>query len=403
MNVRQERDDLIAASLAIIESAEAKGRGLTATESQTLRTNEKRIKSLNDELASDPTPERVAEDTALLGRIKSQGSGSFAPDHGNGRGQGGLPVTDGAPLAVAPAAVKATARELSSRLVSTGPSGQKALIAGGTATATIVARDLAGQPQLPTSILSMLKTAALDSPTYRYLRQTSRAMNAAAVAPGATKPTSTIGLTPVEDHLRVVAHVSDGLNKYDLLDVRNLQVFVENEFRWGLLSKVESLILTGDGLGETPTGLLSQSGIQTQAFTDDLLTTVRKAITAVETLGFVPNVIAMTPGDWEAVELLQTSGSGEFVMASSPVDRAARKLFGVQVVTSTALPAGTAVVADLSEVTLFTDRRGVMAEWNGQGQTDFESNLIRLRVEGRFGLGVGQPSAVVQVATAATP
>ncbi|MBP0587987.1 phage major capsid protein, partial [Mycobacterium tuberculosis] len=62
---------------------------------------------------------------------------------------------------------------------------------------------------------------------------------------------------------------------------------------------------------------------------------------------------------------------------------------------------GTAIVADLTEVALYTDRRGVMAEWNGQGQSDFESNLFRLRVEGRFGLGVGQPQAVVQVDTAA--
>ncbi|WP_440219824.1 phage major capsid protein [Dietzia sp. MNB45] len=404
MNAKQELARLGKESLALIETVEKRGNGFTDQERSTLKSNEARMLELKAELAKldpDMDPEQVAQDQALLAQLKSQGSGSFAPDHGNGRGQGGLPVTDGAPLAVAPAAVKATARELSSRLVTTGPSGQKALIAGGTATATIVARDLAAQPQMPTSILSMLKTAALDSPTYRYLRQTSRAMNAAAVAPGETKPTSTIGLTPVEDHLRVVAHVSDGLNKYDLLDTRNLQAFVENEFRWGLLHKVEQLVLTGDGLGETPTGLLAQSGIQTQPFTDDLLTTVRKAITAVETLGFVPNVIAMTPGDWEAIELLQTSGSGEFVMASSPVDRAARKLFGVQVVTSTALPAGTAVVADLSEVTLFTDRRGVMAEWNGQGQEDFETNKLRLRVEGRFGLGVGQPSAVVQVDTTA--
>ncbi|MCT1516589.1 phage major capsid protein, partial [Dietzia cercidiphylli] len=399
MNAKQELARLGKESLAIIEAVEKRG-SVTDRERSTLKSNEARMLELKTEMAEldpDVDPERVAQDQARLAQLKSQGSGTYVPDHGNGRGRGGLPVTDGAPLAVVPAAVKATARELASNLVATGPNGQKALIAGGTATATIVARDLAAQPQLPTSILSMLTTAGLDSPTYRYLRQTSRAMNAAAVAPGATKPTSTIGLTPVEDHLRVVAHVSEGLNKYDLLDTRNLQAFVENEFRWGLMSKVESLILTGDGQGETPTGLLAQSGIQTQPFTDDLLTTVRKAITAVETLGFVPNVIAMSPADWESVELTKATGTGEFVLDASPVDRAARKLFGVQVVTSTALPAGTAIVADLSEVTLFTDRRGVMAEWNGQGQEDFESNLIRLRVEGRFGLGVGQPSAVVQV------
>lgn len=397
MNAKQELARLAKESLAIVEAAEKRGI-LTDQDRSTLKTNETLIQALKAQQEPEVDPEQVVRDQALLKSAKGQGS-SFVPDFAKGRG--GLPVGGGAPLAVSPLAVKATARELASNLVTTAPDGQKALIAGGTATATIVARDLAALPQLPTSILSLIQTAALDSPTYRFLRQTGRAINAAAVAPGATKPTSTIGLTPVEDHLRVVAHVSEGLNKYDLLDVRNLQVFVENEFRWGLLSKVEQLLLTGDGDGETPTGLLAQSGIQVQPFTTDLLTSVRKAITAVETLGFVPGVIAMSPTDWEAVELTKATGTGEFVLDASPVDRAARKLFGVQVVTSTSLPAGTAIVADLSEVTLFTDRRGVMAEWNGQGQTDFESNLVRLRVEGRFGLGVGQPSAVVKVATAA--
>ncbi|MBB1057854.1 phage major capsid protein [Dietzia sp. B19] len=394
MNLKEERDALVKASLDLIAAAEKRG-GLSDADRADLKAKEKHIRGMNEHL------EKAAEDQALLAQLKGSGGDSFVPDHSGGGKGGGLPVGDGAPLAIAPAAVKATARELAGNLVTAGPGGQKALIAGGTATATILARDTIGMPQLPTSILSLIPTAPLDSPTYRYLRQTNRAMNAGAVAPGEVKPTSAIGLTPVEDRLRVVAHVSDGMNKYDLLDVRNLQRFVENEFRWGLMTKVEQLILTGDGEGENPTGLLMQSGIQTQEFTDDLLTTVRKAITAVEVLGYTPNVIAMTPGDWEAVELTKATGTGAFVLEASPVDRAARKLFGIQVVVSTALEPGTAIVADLTEVALYTDRRGVMAEWNGQGQSDFESNLFRLRVEGRFGLGVGQPQAVVQVDTAA--
>lgn len=160
-------------------------------------------------------------------------------------------------------------------------------------------------------------------------------------------------------------------------------------------------MLAGDGEGENPKGLLQHSGIQTQAFTDDILTTVRKAITAVESLGYQPSVIALTPADWEAVELSRTSGSGEFVLDASPVNRAARRLYGIQVVVTTALEPGTAVVGDFREVTLFTDRRGVMDEWNGQAQDDFARNLIRLRTEGRFGVGVGQPQAIVRVDTAA--
>lgn len=386
MDLKRKRDDLIKESLAIIKKAEKRGTGFTDSERSTLRENEQNVVALK-ELMDDPAQAaQVREDQDLLARLKSHN-----PD---------APSLLGAPLGVAPAQVKATARDLSDRLVTT-TGGQKALIAGGTATATVIARDIALQPQLPTSILERISTIALDSPTYRYLRQTSRANNADVVAAGGLKPTSGLGLTPVEGALSVVAHVSDGLNKYDLLDTRNLQSFVENELRWGLLTKVEQLVLGGDGEDGNPRGLLMQSGIQVQAFATDILTTIRKAITAAETLGYQPNTIVLTPADWEAIELTKATGTGEFVLDASPVDRAARRLFGIQVVVSTAMAAGTALVADLSEVSLFTDRRGVMAEWAHNSGDDFERNLVRLRVEGRFGVAVGQPSAVVKVDTAA--
>jgi HK97 family phage major capsid protein len=381
MDIKQEREALIKSSMELIEKVEKRGNGFTPAERSELERNEKRLGEIKEQ------QERADEDAALLAQFKGS---SLDPSGSHWAGS----------LAVGPAQIKSVARELSSRLV-TEVDGQKALIAGGTATATVIARDVAGQPQLPTSLLEMIQTAALDSPVYRFLRQTSRANNADLVAPGAEKPTSSVGLTPVEDHLRVVAHLSEGIAKYDLLDTRNLQTFVQAELHWGLMTKVEQLVLSGDGEGENPTGILAQSGIQTQEFSGDILTTIRKAITATESLGYLPNVIALSPGDWEAVELSRTSGSGEFVLDTSPVDRAARRLYGIQVVVTTALEPGTAVVGDFREVTLFTDRRGVMAEWNGQAQDDFARNLIRLRTEGRFGVGVGQPQAIVRVATSA--
>lgn len=381
MDIKQEREALIKSSMELIEMVEKRGNGFTPAERSELERNEKRLGEIKEQ------QERADEDAALLAQFKGS---SLDPSGSHSAGS----------LAVGPAQIKSVARELSSRLV-TETGGQKALIAGGTATATVIARDVAGQPQLPTSLLETIAVVGLDSPTYRYLRQTSRAMNADVVAPGAEKPTSSVGLTPVEDHLRVVAHLSEGIAKYDLLDTRNLQTFVQAELHWGLMTKVEQLVLSGDGQGENPTGILAQSGIQTQEFSGDILTTIRKAITATESLGYLPNVIALSPADWEAVELSRTSGSGEFVLDASPVDRAARRLYGIQVVVTTALEPGTAVVGDFREVTLFTDRRGVMAEWNGQAQDDFARNLIRLRTEGRFGVGVGQPQAIVRVDTAA--
>lgn len=397
MNVKEERDALIKSALETIERAEKRG-GFTDVERADLKAKEKEITELNEHL------EKAAEDSAIFSGL---GGGSFVPDFSGKGGAGGgsfAPTSEGAPLAVHPAGIKSVAGNLAKGLTVSGPGGQKSLIAtGSTATATVIARDLAGLPQVPTSILSLIQTVPLDSPVYRYLRQVApRTNNAAVVAPGAEKPTSPVSLESVEGSLVVVAHLSEGIDKYALLDVRNLQTFVEAELRFGLATKMEDLVINGSGAGGDPLGILKHSGVLTQAFETDLVTSIRKAITQIESQGYQASAVCLRPEDWESIELLTTSGSGEFVV-NSPVDRAARRLFGIQVVVSSALEVGTAMVADLRQAMVFSDRRGVMAEWTQNSGTDFEHNLQRLRVETRMNVGVGQPSAVVQVATAATP
>lgn len=378
-----EREGLLADSMQIIEKAEKRGH-FTTDERSTLKANERRVNELD--------AKGVHDDQALLAELRA----NFKAAEGGAAG-----LNSGAPLGVHPAGMKATARELADGLTVTQPGGQKALIAGGTATATVIARDLAGLPQVPTSILSLIPTVALDSPTYRYLKQVGpRENNAAVVAPGELKPTSPVSLQPVEGSLVVVAHLSEGINKYDLLDTRNLQAFVETELRYGLATKMEQLALTGSGDDGEPLGVLNHSGVLVQAFETDLVTSIRKAITQVESQGYAANAIALRPEDWESIELLTSSGSGEFVV-NSPVDRAARRLFGIQVVVSNALEAGTAMVADLREASLFADRRGVQAEWTQNSGEDFERNLMRVRIETRMNVGLGQPSGIVQVATSA--
>ncbi len=68
---------------------------------------------------------------------------------------------------------------------------------------------------------------ARRSPTYAYLQQTTRVNNpAAAVASGDLKPTSTNSISHVEDRLRVVARLSEPVDKYRLSDTEDLRTFV---------------------------------------------------------------------------------------------------------------------------------------------------------------------------------
>jgi len=233
------------------------------------------------------------------------------------------------------------------------------------------------------------------------MRQTSRVNNAAPVAAGALKPTSTYGLVSVEGRLHVIAHVSEPIDKYQLQDGPSLGQFVQEEMVAGLHQALETQIVSGDGLGENLTGLANTSGIQTQAYTTSPVLTARAAVTKVQVLSFEPYYFALNPTNWEAIETA-TLSAGQYVLNAEgarsglPVDSAARRLWGVPVTVSTAVPAGTGYLLSNGVAQLATDGR-IETEQSNAHADDFSHNNVRLRVESRFDLLVTRPLGVVQL------
>lgn len=82
---------------------------------------------------------------------------------------------------------------------------------------------------------------------------------------------------------------------------------------------------------------------------------------------------------------------------ATPVDRAARRLWGAPVALSTAIAAGTGIVADFEAATRLWVNEEAQVKWSENVADDFVRNYVRLRVEGRFGFGVLRPLAVVEV------
>ena len=203
-----------------------------------------------------------------------------------------------------------------------GPDGTKALAPSG---AAVVGQEFQADPvalgQVATGLLDLLPVLQHTTAEYAYLRQTTRTNNAAVVAEGATKPTSVYSVTRIEQSLAVVAHLSEGIPRYWLLDNGALEMFVENELTFGLQVAVEAKVLTD---------VNATSGIQTQAYSTSVLTTLRKGLTNLETAGYAAGAIVLHPSDWEGVELALSSMNAIEHLAL-PYDRTTRRLFGVPV------------------------------------------------------------------------
>lgn len=381
------RDEQIKLITEIVETADKLQRDLTGEEAEQVQAATAKATDLDKKLKAAVADEDAISDALALAKSIGQPLRT-GDDDGDRPKTGHLPLTG--------KSAKSLARSIARS--SLDPQ-TKALVASGARTTAVELRsEIAEQGRPPQSILDVLPSRVVSA-TYSYLRQTVRTNNAAPVATGGTKPTSTYTVESVDGKLVVVAHVSEQIDHYTLSDNANLEGFVESEMLYGLRTALENQIINGSGTAPNLRGLLNTSGIQSQAFATNALTSIRKAITKLESQGYTPGVLAVSADDWEAIELL-TATSGATDVRGVPIDAVTRRLWGVQAVVSTVLPAKTAVLLDGSALAVDTDGQ-IDTRWSDAVSDDFVKNYVRARVESRFGLSVFKPMGIVSIATAA--
>lgn len=261
-------------------------------------------------------------------------------------------------------------------------------------------------PEVPNTVLDLIPREAIDTPTFAYLRQVGRVENAAVVPDFGIKPVSEYSWEPVEDRCRVVAHLSQPIPERFLTDYAAVVGQLDSQMRAGVLRALEAQVLTGDGVGENMTGILTTSGVRQVDWAGSLPVTARKALTALDKAGIAPTAWVMHPDDAEAADLL-TDSTGRFLLDTPAADR----VFGAGVhrVTSLGVKPGQAILADWrmakllvreAEQTLAATQG--TATLNGEQVSLFERNLCQLRAEGRFGFSVMFPGAFAVVDVSAS-
>ncbi|WP_163184697.1 phage major capsid protein [Cellulosimicrobium sp. SL-1] len=141
---------------------------------------------------------------------------------------------------------------------------------------------------------------------------------------------------------------------------------------------------------QSSAGPSAQEGVQDVAFATDALTTLRKALTVLQSAAFVPTAYALNPADWEAVELLRDA-DGRLLYAPSFAAGVTPLLFGVPCVITDVVPAGTAILGDF-QAGVLAERGTLDVTWSDGGDL-FANNTVRFRAEARVGFNVTQPAA----------
>jgi HK97 family phage major capsid protein len=397
------RDELRAVKLKAHQLAEqAEGRDFTAEELTTAHELQSKAAELEPRIA------KLDEDKEIEAAIKALGDPiAGEPASGHHTNLAGQPAEPAAPATRAKAEppawstrnrrssgwAKATAQTVD-RVARA--SGTKALVSGSLDVASPIFPDITRIAEYPLTLLDLLvDRTAIASNNFQFIRQTVRTNLAAPVPDGELKPTSVYTVVDVEDRVRTIAHLSQPVPERLFSDHADLLDFLGSEMETGLRRAVEDQIINGDGEDENMTGLLATSGTLTQAWSTDLLTTLRKAVTELAVNGEVPNAWAINPVDVEVLDLLQDNEARMYFAGPQQQLTNSNPVWSLPIVQSLAVPEGVAVLGDWNYFRLVV-REDAKLDLDRSGE-NFTKNLVTARVEGRFGVAVRRPSAFCEV------
>ncbi|WP_369274516.1 phage major capsid protein [Streptomyces sp. R11] len=300
--------------------------------------------------------------------------------------------------------------------VQSRPVGYKTLVTGSSDTSggAFVNNDLMGLQvgmlafQRPLRLRDVVTNLTTTSDTIEYVRQTSQTNNAAPVAestatadPGSmnaangVKPESALAWAKVTTPVRTIAHWIP-LTKRALSDAAQVRSIIDAFLRYGLEEELEDQMIAGDGTGENLEGLATVSGVQAQAWDTDPLTTTRKAKTKVRLVGrSVANAYLLNPADLETIDLLQDN-EARFYFGGPSGAGTAGTLWGLPVVETEAVPAGTGYVGDFRKAVLW-DREQASITISDSHANFFIRNMVAILAEMRAAFGVIQPNAFVEI------
>ncbi|MBB5684306.1 phage major capsid protein [Sphingobium boeckii] len=250
-------------------------------------------------------------------------------------------------------------------------------------------------PQRQMTVRDLLSVVATTSGSIDYARQTTRTNNAAVVAEGATKPTSTYVWEQVNAVVRVIAHLAK-ITRQAMDDAVQLQGEVDAEMRYGLAYAEEGELLTGDGTGQHLSGLVTNATAYAApinpAGTETMIDIIRIALLQAELALYPTDGVVMNNADWAAIELTKDTAGG-YIFAN-PQQLAGPRLWAKPVVATPAMTIDKFLVGGFKLQTLY-DRMAPEVLIASENSDDFEKNLYTMRCEERVALAVKKPGALI--------
>jgi len=269
----------------------------------------------------------------------------------------------------------------------------------------------------PDSIIGLFDQIQTNQNAYVYLEESTFTNNAGSIAEAADISTSNEGALAFTEKTESIRKMATFLPVTDelLSDVAGIQGYVNSRLSTMMKLNMDNQLINGNGSAPNLTGVLSKSGINTfdySSYSGELarLGQIYQAITEIRKDAFVEaDSIVMHPSDWydvvTSVSDITTTTSGAapnnplFMVAGGFGADVAPRIWGLKVVPSTVIAAGTALVGkfgggDAAQVIM---REGVDLAVSDSHSDFFAKNQLAIRLTMRLGFAMYRSTAFCSI------
>lgn len=251
-------------------------------------------------------------------------------------------------------------------------------------------------PDRALRLADLLDRQSTDLGSVPYLIESANTGAAAEVAEGAAKPEATYTFTEDSAPVRTIAHWVP-ITRQAAEDNSTLVGYINGRLSYGLELRLDAQILNGNGTAPNLRGILNTSGIgtYTPGAAEARVITIRKAITVAQISEYMPDTAVLHPTDWQNIEL-DTDDNGMFRVTVNPQNALTPRLWGLNVVVTTAIAVGSYLVGAFRMGATLWERHGVRILMSDSHGTNFTANILVMLAEMRAALTVWRPAAFVK-------
>lgn len=241
-------------------------------------------------------------------------------------------------------------------------------------------------------VADLISTTPTSLSVVKWMEQVTFTNSAGMVAEGAVKPESEFDWDEVSSTVRKIAHFIP-ITEEQMDDIPGFMSLLNNDMVLGIKLKEEDQLVNGSGTGNNLLGFLNHSNIQSQAFSTNNADTILKAMTKVSWTGYARTTgIVMHPTNWETTRLIKGATNSDYVLGSPLLDITPR-LWGVPVIITNVIAAGTALVGDFVGFSQIFMKLGVRVDVSDSHSDWFIYNKLAVRAEERLALVIKRGAA----------